>query len=221
MVKVSKDNLNKYFLFNDDVVFGTVSRLGCKCLDRVYSSSLRGMAMEDGFYILGIGIKDDVGCSPLINVMYKDGEKRCDYVYVLGEYRDGKMYEIITDREIKYVDDIDVIHFKAPYDFVRYSNTTWQELPIIGDEEYEPGYYFSDLCYVNCNKVDVSAVIEYLEYFNNKFVDFISLYNKSLDSLIKKYKFEYNKIKEAYDTEKKNVIDNKKEKVLSHNYSMK
>lgn len=219
MVKVNYNNLSDYFLFNDDVIFGTISNGGCKCLERKYSSSMKKKAIEDGFYILGVGIKNDVGCSPLINIVYTDGDRRCDYIYVLGECRNGVMHEIITDREIKYVDEVEVIHFCAPCNLVRFSNNIWQELPVINGEEYEPGYYFSDLCYVNCNKVDVSAVVEYLEYFRGSFLDFIELYNKGLDILINNYKKEYNKIKAAYD--KENKLGNNKVKMLSNKYSFK
>lgn len=222
MVKVLKENLSEYFKFNDDVVFGTISYGGCRCLEKKYSSSLKKKAKENGFYILGLCVKDGVGCDPTINV---DRECGHEYIYVIGEYKNGRMYEIFTDNEIKYVDEVNAIQFKAPRNSVRFGNNIWQEFPVIGDEEFEPGYYFSDLCYVNCNKLDKNELVKYLSYFDDNMDIFIKKYSEKLD-LVKKYTIrEYNKICDAYNFEKNNVneehINKVRSKIIAHKYGIK
>lgn len=224
MVRVAKDNLNEYFRFDGDVEFGTVSYGGCRCLDIGFSSSMKEKAEKDGFYILGICSKNGGGYYPTINVKYKGNDNKHDYVYVIGEYKDGKMYEIITGKEIKYVDEVNVIQFSAPRNLVRFSNNIWQEIPVIGDEEYEPGYYFSNLCYVNCNKISKKDVIEYLGYFNEYFDLFVKSYNELLIGIQENVNYEYNKINNAYNMELNNYDEHVKRlhtKILAHKYGIK
>ena len=223
MVKVLKEDLSNYFKFDDKVVFGTVSCGGCRCLEKKYSSSMKEKALKDGFYILGICSKKGEGYSPLINVKYKDADNKHDYVYVIGEYKNGNMHEIITDKKIKFVDEVGVIHFKAPRQLVRFSNNTWQELPLINGREYEPGYYFSDLCYVNCNSIRKKGVMDYLDYFSDKIDIFVGSFNEKLESMKKDVVNEYNNISDAYNRVNdydyhKKVVNSK---ILSHKYGIR
>ena len=223
MVSVVKENMANYFLFDDEVVFGTVSWGGCKSLEKKYTSSMKEKAMEDGFYILGLCVKDGGGYNPTVNVKYDENNYFHECVYVIGEYKNGSMHEIITDRKIDYVDDVEVIRFNAPRNHVRFSNNTWQECPVIDNEEYEPGYYFSDLCYVNCNKISRKDVIEYLEYFNDKFDIFIGRYNDKLDSMQKNLIYEYNRISNAFNKVSRNKVESCVKvhtKILAHKYGV-
>ena len=223
MVSVVKENMSKYFLFDDEVVFGTVSWGGCKSLEKGYSSSMKEKADNDGFYILGICVKDGGGYNPTINVKYDENMYFHECIYVIGEYKNGSMHEVITDRKIDYVDDVDVIRFNAPRPLVRFSNSTWQENPVIDNEEYEPGYYFSDLCYVNCNKISRKDVMEYLEYFNDNFDLFINCYNKKLENMKKQLSSEYNKISKAFIKASNNKTNEKSKvraKIIAHKYGI-
>ena len=222
MIKVLKENLSKYFDFDEDVVFGTVSYGGCRCLEKKYTSTMRKQALNDGFYILGLCSKNGGGYSPVLNVEHENN--RHEYIYVIGEYKNGKMHEIITDREIKHVNEVDVMHFKASRSLVRFSNNIWQEFPVIGDKEFEPGYYFSDLCYVNCNKLNKKDIVMYLNYFKHEIDLFIGNYNNVLDNLKKYMEDEYDKINDAYT--KVNECDDDKiskvhTKIIAHKYGVK
>ena len=204
-------DLEKHFKFNEDVCFGSVSFGGSRSLDKFFCSYHKDEALEDGFYILGIASNDSQGYCPIISVNTKEKHSVDNWsedVYVVGELKNGIMRDVITNEEIKYVDNVDVIHFCAPHALIRYSNNVWQEYPEVDGKEFEPRYYYSDLCYVTCNKIEKLDVLKYLEYFMMSPSAFFDNYCKKLNLVKEEIKSDYNKILDAYNNELCNKYDN-------------
>lgn len=209
-------DLDKHFKFNDEVNFGSVSHGGCKCLDKDFLSYYKNKAIKDGYYILGISSNDSQGYSSVIDVdIDNDSHKWHECVYIIGEYKNGHMRELITGKKIKYVDEVDVIHFCAPRSLIRYSNNTWQEYPEISGEEFEPRYYFADLCYVTCNEISKLDVLKYLEYFMYSSQKFCDNYKDKIISTQDQLKKDYIRILNAYNRDLSQ--DYKKKRLLNYN----
>lgn len=203
---VSEVDYDKHFKFNEDVVFGSVSYGGCRCLEKFFSSYKKNKAEKEGFYILGLSNDDVAGYSPIVDIDNDTGLK--ERIFVIGQYKNGVMRDVITNKVINYVDDVDVINFCAPRSFYRYSNSTWMVFPEIDGQEFEPRYYFSDLCYVSCNEVSKFDVLCYLEYFMFCPEKTFTKYYNRLKELQNKLKDDYYKITDAYMNEiaKRNIV---------------
>ena len=139
---------------------------------------------------------DSCGYHPTISV--NNGMGWGDATYVLGQCKNGVMHELITDQVIKFVDDVDVIHFCAPRNLMRYSNNIWVFNPLIDGKEFEPRYYYSDLCYVTCNEISKLDALKYLEYFMFSSDNLYDNYCDKLKEMQVSLKEEYNKIINAY-----------------------
>ena len=95
--------------------------------------------MEDGYYMLYICdfVKGSRG-------LLKSKDLPNNQSICVGKFRDGCMYEFITDMKLDYVDDVNII-----YD---------------GGEEF---YYFEKPCYVNYKRLSIGEVANFLSSFED------------------------------------------------------
>lgn len=98
----------------------------------------KGRALKDGYYLLYLCDfeKGSRGLLKSKNLPNENGS------VCIGKLKKGIMYDFLTDTKLYYVDDIGVI-----YD--------------IGEEFY----YFEKPCYVNCKRVGLATVREFLSDF--------------------------------------------------------
>ena len=113
----------------------------------------KGRAKKDDFYILYLCDFEKGSRGLLKAVGLPNGQSIC-----VGKFRDGNMYEFMTDMKLDYVDDVDVI-----FD--------------IGEEFY----YFEKPCYVNCQKISIGDVAMFLNSFENDSEVSINTYKRVLN----------------------------------------
>ena len=129
----------------------------------------KGMAEQEGYYLLYL-CDFEKGSRGLLKANGLPDNKS----FCIGKFIEGNMYDFITNTKLDYVDDVDVIYDKG--------------------EEF---YYFEKPCYINCKKIGMGMVSEFLSGFEVNPIVSINAYKDTLNEQFRHAVSGYNQMKDV------------------------